>query len=210
MDVACAQRVVYAAYYLARLQRSLHLLVHVAVGRVDEEAQAVMLARQVVDEYLFGLGRGVAHVVDEHRAEVACHYPARAQLVRQLGRVSLGLLVGREHGAVALAHGLAQVLVYALLLYEYVRRLYVCVDEAGVAEAHLVFKLYYLLGPRHAQYVAQQREPVSLRLALLVAASPPLVGEGLRGFGRLHAVFHLLELYELRMQMRYGVIVRCI
>ena len=145
---------------------------------VDEELQAVVLLREVLEQYLLGFAVGLLHVVDEELLEVARDNPARMLAHGQAHHVAPCLLEGVQQRAVALQDALAQVFAQRLLLDEHARRRYAGIDEVGGVHHAVVFEADEAIGGgRDAKHVLEQVEPERLRLAPFVAAAPPAFGK---------------------------------
>ena len=176
------QRVVDAADDFARLHRHLFLFVQVRLAGIDEETEAEELALEVFEQNLLRLLPGLLKVVDEEGGKVAHHDPARAHAERHVVGVALGLLVGREHRAVALGNALAEVFAEALLLDEDAGGGDVGVDETLVAEFHALLEANEIGGVVHAEDLREQLQPKLLALAALIAAAGPVGNEAAGGF----------------------------
>ena len=98
-------------------------------------------------------------------------------VVGHLIGVTLGLLEWRKACAVRLRVSLCEVYVDGLLLNEDVRGGDVSVDKTGVGELDTLLELYGVGGLWRSEDVAEQGDPIALRLLFLVAAVFPLDGE---------------------------------
>ena len=117
------------------------------------------------------------HVVDTELLEVRCHDPARPFGVGLLVGIPLGLLVGREEGAVGLLDGLREVFPEGLLLDDDVRLRDPRVDEGDMLQFYPVLEDDEAEGVLHAEDLLQQLQPECLRMLLLVAPALPAHGE---------------------------------
>ena len=167
------ERIIEFADELARLDGDLHLPCDVFIAHIDEEVQAIRLAREVFKQDFLRLGVRRLHVIDKKLREVRADDPARTRRVRECRRIAPRLLDGLQQCSVALANRLSEALAEALLLDHDVRRWDHHVDEARMVEHDLLLEHEQIGGIRSAVHGLQELHPELLTLALLVAPALP-------------------------------------
>ena len=184
--VLLQKRIVQGTHDLTGLQGDLHLLFDIFVPGVHQEIQAVIFLLQVGQGHNFRLVIRAVHVVDVELPEIAYHDPPGVLVVGQIARVTAGLLIGRQHGAVGLLVAPPQVDVRPLLLNEDTGILDISVNEADMVQLHRTLKLNGLLRLRHTVDIPKQVDPETLGLLLLVAPACPIGCKLLRRRPLLH------------------------
>ena len=135
------------------------------------------------------------HVVDKEFMKITSHNPSRTLGVGQRRRIALCLLIRREHSAVALLDGFAQVFVLTLLLNHNMCCIDIGINKTSFVELNLFLKVYVFLRLPHAIHLAEQCKPECLALTFLIAFAAPLVGKSHSGGCLCLFLVHIVVLF---------------